>query len=121
MNVLAAMGVLALDFAHLSADRLGGNVQTWLDESAMAQDTPRPSGTRPSSAARDNVRGPAAQAGMLAGAGALSGCSGRGRRICQGLGVSGVVIDSTPGSGVEPQWDATIGTAPGEWAVVRHA
>ena len=39
MNVLAAMGVLALDFAHLSSDRLGGNVQTWLDESAMAQDT----------------------------------------------------------------------------------
>jgi hypothetical protein len=62
------------------------------------------------------ARCPAAQAGMLAGA-ALSGCSGRGRRICQGLGVSGVVIDSTPGNGVEPQWDATIGTAPGEWAV----
>jgi hypothetical protein len=56
---------------------------------------------------------PAAPAGMLAGAGALGGCSGRGRRICQGLGVSGVVIDSTPGNGVEPQWDATIGTAPG--------
>jgi methyltransferase family protein len=67
------------------------------------------------------ARWPAAQAEMLAGAGALSGCSGRGRRICQGLGVSGVVIDSTPGNGVEPQWDATIGTAPGEWAVVRHA
>ncbi|MGH3970527.1 MAG: hypothetical protein ACRDTV_21005 [Mycobacterium sp.] len=32
-----------------------------------------------------------------------------------------VVIDSTAGNGVEPQWDATIGTAPGEWAVVRHA
>jgi hypothetical protein len=29
----------ALDFAHLSADRFGGNVQKWLDESAMAQDT----------------------------------------------------------------------------------
>ncbi|MGB8386599.1 hypothetical protein [Mycobacterium sp.] len=27
MNVLAATAVLALDFAHLSADRLGGNVQ----------------------------------------------------------------------------------------------
>lgn len=39
MNVLAATAVLALDFAHLSADRLGGNVQKWLDESAMAQDT----------------------------------------------------------------------------------
>jgi hypothetical protein len=39
MNVLAAMAVLALDFAHLSADRLGGDVQKWLDESAMAQDT----------------------------------------------------------------------------------
>jgi uncharacterized protein YigE (DUF2233 family) len=39
MNVLAAMAVQALDFAHLSADRLGGDVQKWLDESAMAQDT----------------------------------------------------------------------------------
>ena len=27
MNVLAATAVLALDFAHLSSDRLGGNVQ----------------------------------------------------------------------------------------------
>ena len=26
-------------FAHLSADRLGGDVQKWLDESVMAQDT----------------------------------------------------------------------------------
>ena len=39
MKVLAAMAVLALDFAHLSVDRLGGNVQKWLDGSAMAQDT----------------------------------------------------------------------------------
>jgi len=39
MKVLAAMAVLALDFAHLSADRLGGDVQRWLDGSAMAQDT----------------------------------------------------------------------------------
>ena len=40
MNVLAAMaGVQALDFAQLSADRLGGDVQKWLDESVMAQDT----------------------------------------------------------------------------------
>jgi hypothetical protein len=39
MNVLAAMAVQALDFAHLSADRLGGDVQKWLDESAIAQDT----------------------------------------------------------------------------------
>jgi hypothetical protein len=39
MKVLAAMGVLALDFAELSADRLGGDVQRWLDESTMAQDT----------------------------------------------------------------------------------
>ena len=39
MKVLAAMAVLALDFAHLSVDRLGGDVQKWLDESAMAQDT----------------------------------------------------------------------------------
>jgi hypothetical protein len=28
---LAATAVLALDFAHLSADRLGGDVQKWLD------------------------------------------------------------------------------------------
>jgi hypothetical protein len=39
MKVLAAMAVQALDFAHLSADRLGGDVQKWLDGSAMAQDT----------------------------------------------------------------------------------
>ena len=39
MKVLAAMAVLALDFAQLSADRLGGDVQKWLDESAMAGDT----------------------------------------------------------------------------------
>ena len=39
MNVFAAMAVQALDFAHLSADRLGGDVQKWLDESVMAQDT----------------------------------------------------------------------------------
>jgi hypothetical protein len=39
MKVLAAMAVLALDFAHLSVDRLGGDVQKWLDGSAMAQDT----------------------------------------------------------------------------------
>ena len=39
MKVLAAMAVQALDFAHLSADRLGGDVQQWLDESVRAQDT----------------------------------------------------------------------------------
>jgi hypothetical protein len=39
MKVLAAMAVQALDFAHLSADRLGGDVQKWLDEAAMAEDT----------------------------------------------------------------------------------
>jgi hypothetical protein len=39
MKVLAAMAVLALDFAHLSVDRLGGDVQKWLEGSAMAQDT----------------------------------------------------------------------------------
>jgi hypothetical protein len=39
MSVLAAMAVQALDFAHLSADRLGGDVQKWLDASVMAQDT----------------------------------------------------------------------------------
>jgi hypothetical protein len=39
MKVLAAMAVLALDFAQLSADRLGGSVQKWLYESTMARDT----------------------------------------------------------------------------------
>lgn len=39
MKVLAAMAVQALDFAHLAEDRLGGDVQKWLDESVMAQDT----------------------------------------------------------------------------------
>jgi hypothetical protein len=39
MKVLAAMAVQALDFAHLSSDRLGDDVQKWLDESVMAQDT----------------------------------------------------------------------------------
>jgi serine/threonine-protein kinase len=34
--------------------------------------------------------------------------------------VQSVAVD-TAGNGVEPQLDATIGTAPGEWAVVRHA
>ena len=38
MKVLAAMAVQALDFAQLAADRLGGDVQQWLDESVMAQD-----------------------------------------------------------------------------------
>lgn len=38
MKVLAAMAVQALDFAELAADRLGGDVQKWLDESVMAQD-----------------------------------------------------------------------------------
>jgi hypothetical protein len=57
MKVLAAMAVQALDFAHLSADRLGGDVQKWLDESVMAQDTAETSGTKPSLAARDNPQG----------------------------------------------------------------
>jgi hypothetical protein len=57
MKVLAAMAVQALDFAHLSADRLGGDVQKWLDESVIAQTPPRPSGTKPSLATRDNLRG----------------------------------------------------------------
>jgi hypothetical protein len=39
MKVLAAMAVQALDFAYLSADRLGGDVHKWLDESLMDQDT----------------------------------------------------------------------------------
>lgn len=38
MKILAAMAVLALDFADLSPDRLGGDVQRWLDESVMTQD-----------------------------------------------------------------------------------
>lgn len=37
MSVLAAMAVQALEFAELSENRLGGDVQKWLDESAMAQ------------------------------------------------------------------------------------
>jgi hypothetical protein len=39
MKVLAAMAVQALDFAELAEDRLGGDVQEWLDGSVMAQDT----------------------------------------------------------------------------------
>jgi 5,10-methylenetetrahydrofolate reductase len=39
MKVLAAMAVQALDFAELAVDSLGGDVQKWLDESVMAQDT----------------------------------------------------------------------------------
>jgi hypothetical protein len=39
MKVLAAMAVQALDFGRLSADRLGGDVQKWLDEAAMTEDT----------------------------------------------------------------------------------
>ena len=39
MKILAAMAVLALDFARLSVNRLGGDVQKWLDEAAMTEDT----------------------------------------------------------------------------------
>lgn len=39
MNVLAAMAVQALDLAELAADRLGGDVQKWLDEAATEHDT----------------------------------------------------------------------------------
>jgi hypothetical protein len=39
MKILAAMAVLALDFAELSANRLGGDVQKFLDEAAMEKDT----------------------------------------------------------------------------------
>jgi hypothetical protein len=39
MTILAAMAVQALDFALLAEDRLGGDVQKWLDEAAMARDT----------------------------------------------------------------------------------
>jgi hypothetical protein len=38
MKILAAMAVLALDLADLAADRLGGDVQEWLEGAAMAQD-----------------------------------------------------------------------------------
>jgi hypothetical protein len=33
------LAVQALDFARLSADRAGGDVQKWLDESLMGQHT----------------------------------------------------------------------------------
>jgi len=49
MNVLAAMAVLALDFADLSADARRRCPEV-LDGSVMAQDTPRPSGATPNSA-----------------------------------------------------------------------
>ena len=40
MKVLAGDGGTGfLDFAHLSADRLGGDVEKWLDDAAMAEDT----------------------------------------------------------------------------------
>ncbi|WP_231588343.1 hypothetical protein [Mycobacterium nebraskense] len=57
MKVLAAMAVHALDFAHLSEDRLRGDVQKWSTRRRWPRTPPRPSGTRPSSAARDNLRG----------------------------------------------------------------
>ena len=40
LKVLAAMAVLALDFAQAAADRLGVDVRTWLDDGLVAQDTP---------------------------------------------------------------------------------
>jgi hypothetical protein len=39
LKVLAAMAVLALDYAQLSADRLGVDVRTWLEDAPVAQDT----------------------------------------------------------------------------------
>ena len=39
LNVLAAMAVLALDFAKLSADRLGVDIREWLASAPVAQDT----------------------------------------------------------------------------------
>jgi hypothetical protein len=39
LKVLAAMAVLALDFAQLSADRQGVDVRHWLDDTPVAQDT----------------------------------------------------------------------------------
>src|ERR1700687_895454 len=46
LKVLAAMAVLALDFAHLSADRLGGDVQKWLDGAGVGPGTPEARGGR---------------------------------------------------------------------------
>ena len=46
LKVLASMAVLALDFAHLAEDRLGGNVQKWLDDSAMAENTAETEGVQ---------------------------------------------------------------------------
>ena len=66
------------------------------------------------------ARCPAAQAGMPAGGGALSGWGGRGRRIWQGLGVSGVVIDSTPAT-VLNRSGMPRSVAQGQWAAVGHA
>ena len=67
MKVLAAMAVQALDFAHLSADRLGGDVQKWLDESVMAQDTAATERDEPSLAPRDNPQGRSRRAQMPIG------------------------------------------------------
>lgn len=39
LKVLAAMAVLALDFAQAAADGLGVDVRTWLGEGPVAQDT----------------------------------------------------------------------------------
>jgi hypothetical protein len=39
LKVLAAMAVLALDFAQQSADRQGVDVRDWLDGAPVAQDT----------------------------------------------------------------------------------
>ena len=39
LKVLAAMAVLALDFAQLCADRQGVDVRDWLDGTPVAQDT----------------------------------------------------------------------------------
>jgi hypothetical protein len=55
------------------------------------------------------------------GPGALSGCSGRGRRICQGLGVSGVVIGSTPATVLNRSGMPRSVLPRGSGAVVRHA
>ena len=47
----------SLAWMKANAVRLGGDVQKWLDESVIAQTPPRPSGTKPSLATRDNLRG----------------------------------------------------------------
>ena len=73
MKVLAAMAVQALDFAHLSAERLGGDVQKWLDESVMAQDTAETERDQTELGGEDNLQGLELQAEALARQGGGAG------------------------------------------------